>query len=109
MDTHTDTHTAALVAATTGAVLATFTITTDPDGYRELVALAEQHGGLRAWAIEGAGGYGAGLTRHLAEAGEFVVELDRPQRPARRGGAKSDVIHAERAARDALARTRLVR
>jgi transposase len=107
VDTHADTHTAALLAAATGAVLATVTIATDPDGYRELVALAEHHGGLRAWAIEGAGGYGAGLTRHLGEAGELVIELDRPQRPARRAGAKSDVIDAERAARDALARTRL--
>ena len=37
----------------------------------------------------------------------MVVELDRPVRPARRAGAKSDVIDAERAARDALARSRL--
>jgi transposase len=107
VDTHTDTHTAVLVAADTRAVLATATISTEPDGYAELVALAEQHGGLRAWAIEGAGGYGAGLTRHLAAAGELVIELDRPVRPARRGGAKSDVIDAERAARDALSRTHL--
>lgn len=107
VDTHTDTHTAALLAAGTGAVLATVTVTTDPDGYTELLTLAEQHSGLRAWAIEGAGGYGAGLTRHLTAAGEVVIELDRPKRPARRGGAKSDVIDAERAARDALARTQL--
>ena len=107
VDTHTDTHTAVLVAADTRAVLATATITTDPDGYAELLALAEQHGGLRAWAIEGAGGYGAGLRRHLVQAGELVIELDRPVRPARRAGAKSDAIDAERAARDALSRTHL--
>jgi hypothetical protein len=63
--------------------------------------------GLRAWAMEGTGGYGAGLARHLADAGELVVELDRPKRPARRAGAKSDPIDAERAARGALARTHL--
>src|SRR5215213_8708796 len=61
--------------------------------------------------MEGTGGYGAGLARHLArhlnDAGELVVELDRPKRPARRAGAKSDPIDAERAARDALARTHL--
>jgi transposase len=107
VDTHADTHTAALVAASNGALLDTVTVSTDPDGYNHLVALAERHGGLRAWAIEGAGGYGFGLTRHLAQNGEMVVELDRPLRPARRAGAKSDVIDAERAARDALARTRL--
>ena len=107
VDTHSQTHTAAVVDARTGAVLARATVTADPDGYAELSALAEQHSGLRAWAMEGTGGYGAGLARHLAAAGELVVELDRPKRPARRAGAKSDPIDAERAARDALARTRL--
>lgn len=107
VDTHTDTHTAAFIAVDTRALLDTITITADADGYAQLVELAETHGGLRAWAIEGAGGYGAGLTRHLADTAELVVELDRPVRPARRAGAKSDVIDAERAARDALARTKL--
>ncbi len=107
VDTHADTHTAALVATANGALLTTITVPADAVGYAQLLELAAQHGGLRAWAIEGAGGYGAGLTRHLADTGEMVVELDRPVRPARRGGRKSDVIDAERAARDALARTRL--
>lgn len=107
VDTHADTHTAALVAVDTRALLATITVPADADGYNQLVELAETHGGLRGWAIEGAGGYGAGLTRHLAEHQELVVELDRPVRPARRAGAKSDVIDAERAARDAMARTKL--
>jgi transposase len=107
VDTHKDTHTAAVLDARTGGVLARATVTADPDGYAELTTLAQAHSGLRAWAMEGTGGYGAGLARHLGEAGELVVELDRPQRPARRAGAKSDPIDAERAARDALARTRL--
>jgi transposase len=107
VDTHSQTHTAAVLDARTGAVLAAATVTADPDGYAQLAALAEQHSALRAWAMEGTGGYGAGLARHLADAGELVIELDRPKRPARRAGAKSDPIDAERAARDALARTRL--
>jgi transposase len=111
VDTHTDTHTAAVVTAATGAVLEVQTVPADPSGYAELLALADKHaseqGGLRAWAIEGTGGYGAGLARHLAQAGEFIVELDRPVRPTRRAGAKSDPIDAERAARDALSRTRV--
>lgn len=107
VDTHTDTHTAAVLDVGTGGVLARATVTADPDGYGQLLELAQAHPGLRAWAMEGTGGYGAGLARHLADAGELVVELDRPKRPARRAGAKSDPIDAERAARDALARTQL--
>lgn len=107
VDTHTDTHTAAVVTAATGAVLTTTTVPANAEGYAELVELADAHDGLRAWAIEGTGGYGAGLARHLAELEELVVELDRPGRPARRGGAKSDPLDAARAAREALSRTRL--
>src|SRR5512147_1499536 len=86
VDTHKDTHTAAVLDTRSGGVLARTTVSADPDGYAELVALAGQHSGLRAWALEGSGGYGAGLARHLADAGELVVELDRPLRPARRSG-----------------------
>jgi transposase len=39
----------------------------------------------------------------LLARGQRVVEVDRPQRPARRAGAKSDDIDAVRAARQALA------
>jgi transposase len=107
VDTHKHTHTAAVVTAATGAVLETITIDTDPDGYRELVAMADRHSGLRAWSIEGTGGYGAGLARFLAEGEELVIELDRPNRPARRNGAKSDPLDAVRAAREALSREHL--
>jgi len=107
VDTHKHTHTAAVVQAATGAVLARATVSADPAGYAELDALAEQHSKLRAWALEGSGGYGAGLARHLTDHGSLVIELDRPVRPKRRAGAKSDPIDAERAARDALARTHL--
>src|SRR3954447_16048644 len=107
VDTHKHTHTAAVVAAGTGAAIEDLTVATDPGGYSELVALAGRHSGLRAWAIEGTGGYGAGLARFLAERGEVVIELDRPSRPARRNGAKSDPLDAVRAAREALAREHL--
>jgi transposase len=104
VDTHKHTHTAAIVAATTGGTLAGHTIQADADGYETLRLLADKHPGRRVWALEGSGGYGAGLARALHAHGEWVVELDRPQRPARRHGAKSDPIDAARAARDALAR-----
>jgi hypothetical protein len=42
---------------------------------------------LRAWAIEATGSHGAGLSRHLLEHSEIVVELDRPKRAARHNGA----------------------
>jgi hypothetical protein len=104
VDTHKHTHTAAVVRAATGAELDHRTESANQAGYAELVALADEHSTLRVWAIEGTGGYGAGLARHLAEQGEVVIELDRPKRPARRQGAKSDPLDAVRAARDALAR-----
>jgi hypothetical protein len=107
VDTHKHTHTAAAVTAQTGAFLEERTVPTNPSGYGELLALADAVGGRRAWAIEGTGSYGAGLTRFLAERGERVIELDRPWRAKRRDGAKSDSIDALRAARDALSRTKL--
>lgn len=107
VDTHKHTHTAAVIASGTGAALAHTTVTADAVGYAELVAFAGQHATSRGWAIEGAGGYGAGLTRHLIDRHEMVVEVDRPKRPKRRAGAKTDLIDAERAARDALARDHL--
>ena len=107
VDTHKHTHTAAVIDAATGAVLDEITVDTDPDGYAELVSMAERHSGLRAWSIEGTGGYGAGLTRYLAGLEELVVELDRPNRPTRRNGAKSDALDAVRAGREALAREHL--
>jgi transposase len=107
VDTHKHTHTAAVVMAGTGAAVAEQTVPTDGTGYAALVALADRHRGVRVWAVEGTGGYGAGLTRFLTARGEQVIEVDRPHRPARRSGAKSDPIDAVRAARDALARTQV--
>jgi transposase len=107
VDTHKHTHSAAVVAAGTGAVVAEATTGAGPDGYLALLDLAEAHGTLRVWAIEGTGGYGAGLARFLIEAGEWVVELERPERARRKGGAKSDSLDAVRAAREALGRQQL--
>jgi transposase len=107
VDTHKHTHTAAVIVAATGAAVDQVTVDTDPDGYEALVTMADQHSGLRAWSIEGTGGYGAGLTRFLTARGELVIELDRPNRPARRNGAKSDPLDAVRAGREALTREHL--
>lgn len=107
VDTHVNTHSVAALDARTGGVLGELTVETTPDGYEELVAFANEHSALRAWAVEGTGGYGAGLTRLLHDRSEAVVELDRPQRSKRRNGAKSDPLDAIRAAREALSRANL--
>lgn len=96
VDTHKHTHTAAAVSAT-GSVLEQLTVPADPKGYRQLIAFGHRH--APRWAIEGTGSFGAGLTAALLAQGVRVVEVDRPQRPARRAGAKSDEIDAVRAAR----------
>jgi transposase len=107
VDTHKDTHTAAVVQAVSGAVITQATVPAIPAGYQQLLRLADRHDGQRVWAIEGTGGYGAGLTRFLHAHGEQVLELDRPKRAARRHGARSDPLDATRAAREALGRDQL--
>ena len=52
--------------------------------------------------VEGTGAYGAGLGRFLAKAGVEVVEVDRPNRQARRTKGKSDPADAVEAARAVL-------
>jgi len=106
VDTHVHTHSAAAVDARTGGVLDEITVEATAEGYAQLVEFADEQPALRAWAIEGTGGHGAGLTRHLERGEEIVIELDRPERAKRRHGAKSDPLDAIRAAREALARPR---
>jgi Transposase len=107
VDTHVAAHSAAVVDARTGAVLGELTVQATPEGYQQLVDFAGEHSGLRAWAVEGTGGHGAGLARLLARRYELVLELDRPERARRRNGAKSDPLDAIRAAREALSRAKL--
>ena len=57
----------------------------------------------RAWAVEGAGHYGAGLTRYLGERGETVLEAGRHARGEQRLRGKDDPLDAIRAARTGLA------
>jgi transposase len=107
VDTHKDSHTIALVSPA-GAAIAHRTVPATPIGYLCGYRFAvEQAPGRRVWAIEGTGSYGAGLTAYLLEQGEWVVEIDRPARPARRNGAKTDDLDAVRAAREALGRDHL--
>ena len=106
VDTHKDTHAVAVVAAVTSGVERCETVPAIGDGYETALELADSYAGPteRVWAIEGTGSYGAGLTAFLEARGEWVIEVDRPSRPAKRNGAKSDPLDAVRAAREALGR-----
>lgn len=98
VDTHRDTHSIAVLAADTAVVQGQITVAASERGYRRLLRYARESApGRRAWAIEGTGSYGAGLTTFLHQQGELVLEIDRPRRPARRNHAKSDELDARSA------------
>ncbi|MDT0326943.1 IS110 family RNA-guided transposase [Nocardiopsis lambiniae] len=97
VDTHTDTHQVAVID-TVGRHLATETFPTTPEGHQRLLAWLRSHGDPAAVGIEGTGAYGAGLARHLRDQDVTVVEVDRPDRKARRDHGKSDPVDAYAAA-----------
>jgi transposase len=104
VDTHRDEHVLVAVAAPAGAVVARQAVRANARGYRDTLRFAELYApGVRAWAIEGTGSYGAGLVRHLAGCGETVLELGRTPRGERRLRGKDDSLDATRTARAALA------
>lgn len=103
VDTHKDVH-AAVALTASGVVLEHVVTATTSKGIRQLRTWAADLGVVSGWAVEGTSCYGAGLTRALLAAGEHVVEVNRPDRRARRLlGGKTDLIDAEAAARSALA------
>ena len=107
VDTHRDRHTAAILDPN-GGLVAQLEIPSDQAGAEALLGVVtERAPGRRCWALEGTGCYGAGLASFLAEQGEWVVEVDRPKRPRGRSGAKSDLLDAIRAGREALSRDHL--
>lgn len=101
VDTHGQTHTAAVVTDA-GAMLAARQFPADAAGYRQLTSWLTGHGQLVKIGVEGTGSYGAGLTRHLQAAGHTVIEVNQPDKAVRRRVGKSDPIDAEAAARAAL-------
>lgn len=105
VDTHLDTHTAAVVD-TTGRPLADRQFPATAAGYRQLLAWLRTFGALLVVGVEGTGVYGAGLARYLQAEGVAMVEVDRPDRKARRFAGKSDPLDAQAAARAALAGVR---
>ncbi len=99
IDTHKDGH-LAVALDRLGAARGSIAVTADAHGYLALWSWATALG-EPAFAIEGAGSYGAGLARFLVSAGATVYECERPRRSERRRG-KSDLIDATLAAQRLL-------
>ena len=101
VDTHRDVHVAAALDPL-GGLLGSESFSTDPVGYKALLAWLESFGQVTKIGIEGTGSYGSGLSRFLRRVGVEVIEVDRPNRDERRRSGKSDPLDAVEAARAAL-------
>lgn len=101
VDTHLDVHVAAVLDGL-GRLLGSAAFSTDPAGNAALISWAQEHGTIGQVGVEGTGSYGAQLTRDLQRAGHQVIEVDRPDRKARRTRGKNDHLDAEAAARAVL-------
>src|SRR4029450_1240210 len=101
VDTHGHTHHAAVLDYM-GRQLGDREFPTSPAGYRALLQWMSGHGVLDRVGVEGTGTYGVALARYLRGAGVLVVEVDYPDRRARRARGKSDPLDAYSAARAAL-------
>ena len=104
IDPDRDWVTASVVDTATTGEQATAVFETTQQGYGRLVKWADEHSRAtdRAWSVEGAGGYGAGVTAFLASRDEWVVEFNNPTLGV--DGAKTDTLDARRAARQVLGR-----
>jgi transposase len=102
VDTHLDTiHLAALTDA--GQLLGDAEFPTTPTGYYVALRWAQSFGEVFIAGVEGTSSYGAGFTQALQGNGIHVVEINRPDRAARRRQGKSDPLDAYSAARAVLA------
>jgi transposase len=104
VDTHKHTHYAAVIDAL-GRLVGHQQFPATDSGYVALLSWMRTFGPLRAIGVESTGSFGATLTRSLTAAGERVVEVNRPNRVARRMDGKSDRLDAENIARAVLGQT----
>ncbi|AEV71238.1 transposase IS116/IS110/IS902 family [Mycolicibacterium rhodesiae NBB3] len=101
-DTHLDTiHLAAI--SDTGQPLGDAEFRTNPTGYWAAICWARSFGEVVTVGVEGTSSYGAGLTQAMQANDIHVVEVNRPDRSARRRQGKSDPLDAYSAARAVLA------
>jgi transposase len=101
VDTHLDLNVAAALDPI-GGLLGVAEFPTTRAGHGLLMNWLSGFGPVSRVGIEGTGSYGAGLARFLRASGIDVVEVDRPNRQARRRTGKSDPADAVEAARAAL-------
>lgn len=106
VDPHRDSHALAVVHVLSGAAVFEANVAANSNGYAHALRLVDQHAaGRRAFAVEGTGSFGAGLTRFLSRRGERVLEVGRLRRE-RRSGGKTDALDAIRAAHSVLTQSR---
>jgi transposase len=101
VDTHADVHVAAAVDHN-GGLLGVESFPADLAGYESLLGWLCGFGPVIRIGVEGTGSWGVGLARFLADKDVEVIEVDRPNRQARRKKGKSDPTDAVSAARAAL-------
>ena len=104
IDTHKRTHYAAVIDDQ-GRQLGHQEFPARANGYAALLAWMRSFGRIVAIGVESTGSFGATLTRFIADAGEEVVEVNKPNRQARHRDGKSDRLDAEQIARSVLAAT----
>ncbi|WP_448061635.1 IS110 family transposase [Cellulomonas hominis] len=104
VDTHKNTHYAAAVDEQ-GRFLGHREFPANDRGYQDLLAWMRDLGDVHTIGVESTGSFGATLTRFLSAQSIRVVEVNRPNRLARRMDGKSDRLDAEQIARAVLGQT----
>ena len=97
VDPHRDVHALAVVEVRTGGIVLEAAIAANTAGYRRALELATTHaGGRRAFAVEGSGSFGAGLTRFL------TAEVSRSSRSDDCGGNAARAARPTRSTRSVV-------
>jgi len=93
VDTHMDTHTAA-ICDSKGRKIAELSVPTSPAGYADLLMWVQDAAGTRrvVWAMESTRHYGLGLSRFLVSKDQHVAEIDNTRHIGKRRTGKSDPI-----------------
>lgn len=104
VDTHKHTHHASVIDEH-GRLLGDREFAANDLGYADLLDWMRGFGSISAMGVESTGSFGAALTRFLTDNGAAVVEVNRPNRLARRLDGKSDRLDSENIARAVLGAT----